>query len=244
MSQLPSDRSVRKRWIILTGLVVVASAVISQFPLSAIGPKLSIGGKTPVYSGTIWKGYMSGTDAGVLNLETSLGRLFTGKNPVHVWGGPDGLLVKAEAGPAGLRAIKLEGTMKALALKDPRIGAVNGDFRLDVPDMKLMQDCEYANGTAWTDFLSRNKSTLYWEGPVLEGPVRCENGQIIMDLSGKDQSAEITAKVTIGLEGSYRADITTKVNRTLERFAEPSLKQFGFYKEGGLYKLTEQGKWQ
>lgn len=222
----------------------MAGAVISQFPLSAIGPKIIIGGKTPSYSGTIWKGFMSGTDAGLLNLETSLGRLLTGKNPVHVWGGPDGLSVKAEAGFSGLRAIKLDGTMKALALRDPRIGAVKGNFRLDVPDMKLMQTCDYANGTAWTDFLSQNKSTLYWQGPVLEGPVSCVDGQILVDLAGKDQTAEITAKVTIGLEGNYRADITAKVNKTLEQFAAPSLQQFGFYKDGGTYKLTEQGKWQ
>lgn len=224
--------------------MVVASAVISQFPLSAIGPKLNIGGKTPSYSGTIWKGFMSGTDAGLLNLETSIGRLLTGKNPVHVWGGPDGLSVKAEAGFSGLRSIKLEGTMKALALRDPRIGAVNGNFRLDVPDMKLMQTCEYAKGTAWTDFLAQNKATLYWQGPVLEGPVSCEDGQILVDLEGKDPTAEITAKVTIGLEGNYRADITAKVNKTLEQFAAPSLQRFGFYKDGGIYKLTEQGKWQ
>ncbi len=221
----------------------MAGAAISQFPLSAIGPKIDIGGKTPSYSGTIWKGYVSGTDAGVLNLETSIGRLFRGKNPVHVWGGPNGLSIHAEAGPSGLRVLKLEGTMKALALRDPRVGAVNGNFRLDVPDMKVMRICDYAEGTAWTDFLSQNSATLRWEGPDLEGPVTCEDGLIIVDLSGQDATAEISAKVTIGLEGSYRADITAKVNQTLERFAGPSLKQSGFHKDGGVYKLTEQGQW-
>lgn len=230
--------------MILAGLVVVGGAVISQLPLSAIGPKIDIGGKTPSYSGTIWKGYMSGTDAGVLQLETSIGRIFSGKNPVHVWGGPDGLSIHAEAGPSGLRAIKLEGTMKALALRDPRVGAVNGNFRLDVPDMKLMQKCDYADGTAWTDFLTQNQQTLRWQGPILEGPVRCEDGQIIMDLAGQDEMAEITANVRIALEGSYRADIGVKINSNVERFAAPTLKQYGFYKDGDAYKLTEQGKWQ
>ena len=234
----------RKRWIILAGLVVVAGAVISQFPLSAIGPKIDIGGKTPSYSGTIWKGYMSGTDAGVLELDTSLGRLFSGKNPVHVSGGPEGLSIHAEAGLSGLRAIKLEGTMRALALRDPRVGAVNGNFSLDVPDMKVLKQCDYAEGTAWTDFLSQNQATLRWQGPALEGPVRCEEGNIIMELSGQDEMSEINANVTIDMTGSYRADIAVKINRSVERFAAPTLTRYGFYKDGEVYKLTEQGKWQ
>ncbi len=223
----------------------MAGAIISQLPLSLVGPKMDIGGKTPQYGGTIWKGYMTGTDAGVLEVETSPGRLLSGKNPVHVWGGPNGLTIRAEAGPSGLRALKLEGTMKALALRDPRVGAVNGNFKLDVPDMKIVQRCDYATGTAWTDFLSQNAATFRWQGPALEGPVSCdEEGRIIVDLSGKDQAAEITAKVIIGLEGSYRADITAKVAASFERFAAPSLTASGFHKTGGVYKLTEQGKWQ
>lgn len=236
--------AMRKRWMILAGIVVVAGAIISQFPLSAIGPKINVGGKTPIYSGTIWKGYMSGTDAGVLELDTSLRRLFTGKNPVHVSGGPDGLSIHAEAGLAGLRAIKLEGTMKALALRDPRIGAVNGNFKLDVPDMKLMKVCDYADGNAWSDFLMQNQQTLRWQGPELQGPVRCEDGQIIMELAGKDEMSDITADVRIALEGSYRADIAVKINRSIERFAAPTLERYGFYKDGDAFKLTEQGKWQ
>lgn len=233
----------QKRWII-AAVIVMAGGIISQLPLSVVGPKIDIGGKTPQYGGTIWKGFMSGTDAGVLEVQTSPGRLLSGKNPVHVWGGPEGLSIHAEAGLAGLRAIKLEGTMKALALRDPRVGGVQGDFKLDIPDMKVMQSCDYANGTAWTDFLSRNAATLRWQGPALEGPVSCEDGRVIVDLSGQDQTAEITAKVIIGLEGSYRADITAKVAASLERFAAPSLTASGFHKSGGVYKLTEQGKWQ
>jgi len=111
----------RKRWI-FAGLIVMAGAAMSQFPLSIVGPKMELGGKMPSYGGTIWKGYMSGTDAGVLEIETSPTRLFSGKNPVHVWGGPDGLSIQAEAGLSGLRSLQLEGTMKALALRDPRVG--------------------------------------------------------------------------------------------------------------------------
>jgi len=209
-----------------------------------VAPKIDIGGKVPDYTGTIWRGYITGTDAGTLNLETSIMRLLKGDNPVHVWGGQQGLDLRFEAGLSGLRLVKIEGTMKALALRDPRLGAVSGNFKLDVPDMKLMETCEYAKGTAWTDFLSQNSGRLLWKGPDLEGPVTCDDGKIIADLSGKDDTAEVNAKVSIGLEGSYKADITAKVNRNIERFAAQSLTQSGFHKSGGVYKLTEQGRWQ
>ena len=232
-----------KRWIVLGAVLAIGGAVLSQLPLSMVAPKAEFAGKPLKYSGTIWSGQVSGTDAGTLYLETSIGRLFSGANPVHVWGGPDGLSLKAEAGPGGLRAVNVEGSMKSLALRDPRVGAVNGNFKLEIPDMKILEICEYANGTAWTDFLSQNAAIFRWKGPVLEGPVKCEDGRIIVDLAGQDQAAEITAKVTIGLEGSYRADITAKINSSIEQFAGPSLKQSGFHKDGELYKLTEQGKW-
>lgn len=233
----------RKRWIILGAVLAIGGAVISQLPLSMVAPKAEFAGKPLKYSGTIWKGQVFGTNAGTLNLETSLGRFFSGQNPVHVNGGPQGLSLQAEAGPGGLRALKVEGSMQSLALRDPRVGAVSGNFKLDVPDMKILKVCDYAEGTAWTDFLSQNAATFRWQGPAIEGPVRCEDGRIIVDMAGQDDVAEITAKVTIGLEGSYRADITAKINPSIEPFAGPSLTQSGFHKDGGLYKLTEQGTW-
>lgn len=224
-------------------VLAIGGAVITQLPLSMVAPKAEFAGKSFKYSGTIWSGQVSGTDAGILYLETSVSRLFSGQNPVHVTGGPAGLSLKAEAGIGGLRAVNVEGSMKSLALRDPRVGAVNGNFKLEIPDMKIMETCEYANGKVWTDFLSQNAAIFRWKGPELEGPVKCEDGRIIVDLAGQDQAAEITAKVTIGLEGSYRADITARINPSFEQLAGPSLRQSGFHKDGEFYKLTEQGKW-
>lgn len=231
----------RKRWILAIGMAAIAGGVISQLPLSWIGPKTEIAGKIPSYSGTVWRGFVTGTDAGTLELTTSLGRLLKGGNPVHISGGPPGLSLNAEAGLSGIRAVKAEGTMKALALQDPRLALVNGSFKVDVPDMKLMESCEFANGTVWTDFLARNSGRLRWKGPELEGPVSCENGQIVLNMTGKDRAANIVANIVIGLEGNYRTEITAEV---ADPAAGLALQFFGFTKSGRGYKLLEQGKWQ
>ncbi len=231
----------RKRWLIGIGVLAIAGGVLSQLPLTWIGPKVEIGGKVPSYSGTIWRGFVTGTDAGTLNLTTSLGRLLKGGNPVHVSGGPPGLLINAEAGLSGIRAVKTEGTIKALALQDPRLALVNGSFKIDVPEMKLMETCEYADGTVWTDFLARNSGRLRWKGPELEGPVSCENGQIVLNMTGKDRAADIVAKIIIGLDGGYRTEITAEVSNPNAGLA---LQFFGFTKSGRGYKLLEQGRWQ
>ncbi len=220
--------------------MIIIGAVISQLPLAWVGPKAPIGGKIPVYSGTVWNGLISGTDAGNLKLSTSLGRLISGANPVHITGGPAGLSLKAEAGTKGLRALKAEGTMRALALRDPRLALVNGNFRIDVPDMQVAKTCDYAEGTVWTDFLAQNGSRLRWAGPVLEGPVSCEEGQIVLNLTGKDAAADITAQIRIDLSGTYKTDIMAKVS---DLNAGMALQFFGFTAVAGGYRLTEQGKW-
>jgi len=231
---------VRKRWWILLGLLAVGGGVISQLPLSWVGPKVEMGGKIPSYSGTIWDGTMSGTDAGVLQINSSLKRLFTGGNPVHVQGGSAGLNIHAEAGPSGLRALKAEGPMKALALRDPRLSFVNGSFKVDVPNAKILKRCEHAEGTVWTDFLAKNGARLRWTGPELSGPVTCEDGKIVLNMTGKDRAADIKANIIIDLEGTYITDINAQVT---DPNAGLALQFFGFSQSGSGYQLTEKGRW-
>ncbi len=230
----------KKRWLILLAGLAISGAVISQLPLSWIGPKGDFGRQTPVYKGTVWNGQVSGTDAGDLNLSTSILRLIKGQNPVHIKGGPTGLYVEAEAGLSGLRALKGDGTMQALALRDPRLGLVNGSFRVDIPDMKLMKICEYAKGTVWTDFLAQNSDKLRWAGPMLEGTVSCEDGQIVLDLTGQDRETNIIAQIRIDLAGTYLTDISAEVTAPEAGLA---LQFFGFHKTQNGYQLREQGKW-
>ncbi len=230
-----------KRLLIFGGILALVTGAISQLPLSWVAPKVDIAGQVPEYGGTVWNGFISGTDAGVLNLDVSPLRLVSGKNPVRVTGGPAGINLNAEAGLSGLRALKVSGSIKALALTDARLALVNGNFDLDITDMKMMESCDYAEGIATTDFLARNSVRLRWKGPVLEGPVSCEDGNVILDLTGKDRAADIVARLTLSPDGQYRTDITAEVN---DPNAGLALQYFGFSPAGGAYKLTEQGKWR
>jgi len=232
---------VAKPLLITGGIIAILAGAISQLPLSWVAPKVDIAGQVPEYGGTVWNGFISGTDAGVLKLDVSPLRLLSGKNPAHVSGGPAGIDMNAEAGLSGLRALKLSGSIKALALTDARLALVNGNFNLDIPNMKMKESCEYAEGTASTDFLARNSVRLRWKGPVLEGPVSCEDGSVILDLTGKDRAADIVARLSLSPDGQYRTVITAKVN---DPNAGLALQYFGFSPSGGAYKLSEQGKWR
>ena len=125
---------------------------------------------------------------------------------------------------------------------DGRLQGLRGDFSARLSELQVSeQSCQSASGTVRTDVLQRNGGQIQWTGPELTGPIRCESGALIADLSGRDAEQTITALVKIMPDGLYRADISV---RTLRVEADAVLPLFGFSRSGQNFVLTEQGKWR
>ena len=75
----------------------------------------------------------------------------------------------------------------------------------------------------------------------LSGPLRCEDDDIIAELSGAENGQTIQAILRLKIDGAYRVDFSV---RTSQPEAGIVLPLYGFEKRGGEFYLTEQGKWR
>lgn len=95
--------------------------------------------------------------------------------------------------------------------------------------------CLKAVGRIETDLLARSGERFDWAGPALAGPVRCEDGRFVADLSAPDQAAGIAARLSFSLDGSLR--LALSLQRPSPQIAT-ALSLYGFERDGNLLVLT------
>ena len=230
------------RWI-LPALLSGVVALIACFPMRwAAGWALPDDVKTMApdldMRGTIWRGTVSGlplfgtANVNIAPLSRSL-NIQSGQGANYF----AGLISPSEATDVDVRM-----DFATVPFTDGRLQGLRGDFTAQISQMSFSgQSCEAATGTARTDVLQRNGGTIDWTGPELAGPIRCEEGALIANLSGQDAQQKITALIRLIPDGTYRADINVQTRRVE---ADAVLPLFGFSRSGRSFVLTEQGKWR
>jgi len=230
------------RWIfpaLLSGLV----AIVAFFPMSwAAGWVLpdSVKNATPnlTVRGTIWQGSVSGLPIfGTASLDIAPLRQAVEFQAGQARNYASGTLTPTEAKDLDLRL-----DLASVPFTDGRLQGLQGDFTAEISEVQYQdQTCQSATGIARTDVLKRNGGKIDWTGPELTGPIRCEEGALIVDLSGRDAQQSIAALIRLVPNGSYRAEITVQTNRVE---ADAILPLFGFSRSGQSFKLVEQGTWR
>lgn len=188
--------------------------------------------------GTIWQGTVSGLPIlGTANLDISpLARR------VNLQSGTGGNYVSAQISPAEVKDLEARMDISTVPFTDGRLQGLQGHLTVQISELKIEgQSCQSATGTARTDVLQRNGGKIDWTGPEMKGPIRCEDGALVADLSGRDAQQTITALVKLNPDGAYRADINV---RTVRVEADAVLPLFGFSRSGQNFVLTEQGTWR
>ena len=190
------------------------------------------------FRGTIWQGTVSGLPLfGAANLKLS-----PRARQLEILSGEDRNYLSAIVSQSGARDVNFQMDIATIPFTDGRLQGLRGDFSARLSELQVSeQSCQSASGTVRTDVLQRNGGQIQWTGPELTGPIRCESGALIADLSGRDAEQTITALVKIMPDGLYRADISV---RTLRVEADAVLPLFGFSRSGQNFVLTEQGKWR
>lgn len=188
--------------------------------------------------GTIWQGSVSGLPLfGTANLNLS-----PRSRQVEIQSGEDRNYLAGILSQSGAKDVNFQMDLATVPFTDSRLQGLRGDVTAQISEMKLSeQSCQSAIGTARTDVLQRNGGQIQWTGPELTGPIRCEEGALIAELSGRDAQQTITALVKLMPDGLYRVDINV---RTLRVEADAVLPLFGFSRSGQNFILTEQGKWR
>lgn len=226
---------------ILGGCAVVT--LVSCFPLSwaagmvlpeNIEPRLA-------FSGTIWKGNISGIpQIGPIHTRLSFAKLISGQRPLSFQSSAPYLDFSGKAGLTGQGSLKVDGRIRGMGSIDRRFSGLDGTYTLNLTDIVLDGVCHSALGTFSTNVLQANQRAWQWQGPEMSGPVACEDGDILLSLSGKDTLQDIRARIRIAVGGAYKAevDVTTGDSR-----ADLVLPLFGFQKTGRDYRLLEAGRW-
>lgn len=230
------------RWVfpaVLSGLVALAAFFPMRWAagwalpdnVEAFAPDLKM-------RGTIWRGSVSGLPLfGTANLKLS-----PRARQLEFQSGQDRNYLAGVVSQSAAKDIALHMDIATVPFTDGRLQGLRGDFTAQISDIEFAEGaCQSATGTAQTDVLQRNGGKIQWTGPELTGPIRCEAGALVADLSGRDAQQTITALIKLMPDGLYRADVTV---RTIRVEADAVLPLFGFSRSGQNFVLTEQGKWR
>ena len=225
------------RLAIVAALVGATLGVIAQVPLTwAAGDSVALADADAAAHGTVWEGTLAHID-GLPPIATRL----RGTTMTMSADAPT-LRLAAAASPRAIRDISLSLPIATLARFDARMEGLAGEVRL-VADEIVINDgtCTSASGTAFTNVLAVNAASWEWSGPELSGPITCEDGSVVIALSGAEATGDVTARVAISPSGPYRTDITMS---DLDPRAGAILPLFGFQPAGGgSFTLNESGAW-
>ena len=234
----------KKRFIGLVALLGIAGATVTQLPLSWIGPHILPPemGKNIRYSGTIWKGQITGVDfIGDIHLGVDAKALLSGQLPLSFQTSSPVMTMSGKASKNRLKAFKFSGQLADLPTSDGRLKEIAGQVDFEISEMEFEENCKSASGNAATDILTRNGGRWRWRGPLLSGPISCDQGDLLVKLLGSENAQTIKADLRIKIDGTYRADFSV---RTREAAAGVVLPLYGFESKNGQYYLTEEGKWR
>ena len=234
----------RKRYFIL-GLFGAASALISQLPLSWIAPHVmpAGSGQNIAYSGTIWDGQVRGLDfIGSANFKVSPKAWISGGLPFSFVSQSPAMSISGQASHKQLKDIRFLGVLAKLPTRDGRLKELVGQGNIRVNELQIKDEaCSFAQGQVSTDFLALNQTRWQWKGPTLSGPISCENGDLLVNLVGRENRQTIRADLRLSKNGNYGANITVQTDQPEAGVVLPL---YGFEKQGREYKLTEQGQWR
>lgn len=232
-----------KRLRFFSFLAAVLIACLAHLPLRWIGviavpqtPDFQ-----PVFIGTVWDGAVANVpQIGSIKTKLSLGDMLTGAPPLSFKSSAPYLSFAGTAGLGGAVNVTIDGDMRGLSSVDPRFSGVRGTYEITAEKMVVRETCTSGEGTVSTDVLTKNAALWQWQGPELAGPISCENGDIVMALSGSDRLQDIDAVIRMSFDGTYRAEVEV-VSR--DERAGSILPLFGFEPLAGSYRLNEAGRW-
>lgn len=234
----------RKRYLFLTCLGM-AAGLTSQLPLSWVAPYFlpdSLG-QTVSYSGTVWGGQVRGLDyIGTANFKLSPKALFHGGLPMTFASQSSAMSIFGNASRTKLKDIQFSGILAKLPTRDGRLKELAGQVNIRIDELEIENNtCTFASGQVSTDFLALNQARWQWQGPTLAGPISCEDGDMLAELSGRENRQIIRTKLRLSPNGNYAADITVQTDQAEAGVVLPL---YGFEKQGRQFKLTEQGQWR
>lgn len=219
--------------IIIAGLF----ALLRYFPLAWAASFAPDNNAT--YSGTIWNGQISGLPlVDRMNVKTTLSGV-----ALESGAAAGATHVRAIVSPSRARDLVAAMPISAIPTTDGRLKGLSGQLSLRLDEIVGAGDaCTRASGRASTNVLESNRAQFDWTGPLLSGPVDCDDGKLRVRLNGVDDSQSIAVTILTGFSGQYEANVEVQ---TPDPMAANVMTLFGFSEQGqNRFNLSEQGRWR
>ena len=229
----------------LVGGICAVGALIAQFPASWAARVTAAELLTDEVqiSGTIWQGRITGLEGvGPIDFQTYPRHLFSDKPLVTFYSQLSGMQAKGGARLGHISDLIFKGRVSTFSLLDSRLAGLGGIFDVAIDDIIYEgETCSQAAGRASTDFLASNAAQWAWQGPALSGPVSCENGEIVLRMTGARDGQNIEMTLRSNLSGLYTNIAQVQTRDPNAQFA---LSLFGFVQNGQTYQLEQTGSWK
>ena len=194
--------------------------------------------------GTIWNGQVTGLEvegqpAGAVSLSFRPQDILQGRlSHDLIWSGPAGrgtAQVGLSAAGMNIRGGRAEVSIDT-SLVSSRLPKHEATLRITEADMSFEgTDCTVGEGNVSTQGLSGLTAGYGMHWPELSGTIRCEAGEVLVDLSGKADDGA-TVKVTASLRGGGQMELSDVPDSHVE-----ALLLAGFTNQSGKYVFTESG---
>lgn len=214
-------------------LIISVIALIIMAPLSFVLERARIAAPALEYvsaKGTIWNGEVRQLRYGLqpvgdVKLKTNWSALLGGNWKSELRVSEGGIVASATAkvsigGSLTLSDVRMAGRTSDLMSLRQEVRDLDGEFRMSLNELKIKSgQCVSGRGTVWTDTLVKFEQAYDWKGPELDGTISCEQGQIVVRMTGEAETGEtINAELFMGLNasGRFRAVIENPTEKTAQ----------------------------
>ena len=199
--------------------------------------------------GTIWYGTLTNVSfreyaLGTVNYQTSVFSLLAGKLAGRATVEGPALVAKSHFS-VGLRgSLKLHDSALLLDLgqydiRDAFDAPMRGALRLDIETLAFKNTaCWQGAFRLWTDTLKTTARRYGGEGFPLSGEGRCEDGMLILPISGQNGTETVSLEVQLDGGMDYQAEVRVK-SKTSDLIA--ALRLYGFDSQGEQLVMIQRG---
>jgi len=221
--------------------------LVASLPMSIIG-WASIPVSYSRAEGTLWNGALRDVtwqgqslgDAHIIFRPAALllGRLsfaldIQGRGPLT----GHGVITRGFGGSIAIR----DASFWADVARMPTLLPLSGFVAVDIKSLKLDRNgCHEAIARVETNTLQRGPGGLNWTGPVLSGQAQCEDGSLVLPLTGAQGPDRIAVTFIADRGSAYTVDITVE---TPDPAVMSALSALGFTPAGGGFTLRQTGRW-
>ena len=200
-------------------------------------------------SGTIWGGeiealHFNGHYLGKLRQRTSLLGLLTAKisSRYSLTGGPalsSGQITVTPWGSVGVKNTQIQLDLARFNIRDAFDAPMRGLLEIRIKELKFANNkCEQAEFEIWTNALLNSATRYGGQGFDLSGQGRCEDGTLIVPLSGRGPNEAVYLDVEVDAAFNYEARVRVQ-SQTADLIA--ALKLYGFDTQGEDLVLIQRG---